>query len=55
MAERDFSKFDRLWKVGKSRNCKFKVKAVRNSLDLINSDNFGVENIAKKITNRHGN
>ena len=34
----------------KSRNCKFKAKVIRNNLDLINSDNFGIEKIAKKIT-----
>ena len=49
IAERHFSKSDRLWKVGKSRNCKFKAKVIRNNLDLINSDNFGVEKNAKKI------
>ena len=39
-AERDFSKFDHLSKVQKSHNCKFKAKAIRNSMRLINSDNF---------------
>ena len=45
-----FSKFDRLLKVGKSHNCKLKAKAIRNSLNLVNKDNFEVEKIAKKIT-----
>ena len=47
--ERDFSKFDCLWKIGKSRNSKFKRKVIRNSLDLISGDNFGVEKIAEKV------
>ena len=49
-AERDFSKFDQLLKAGKSRNCKFKRKAIRSSINLINSDNFQVEKIVKKVT-----
>ena len=36
-------------KVGKSRNHKFKTKARRASINLINSDNFKVEKIEKKI------
>ena len=48
IVEREFSKFDCLLKVGKSCNRMFKVKDIRNSINLINSDNFEVEKIAKK-------
>ena len=50
IAEGDFLRFDRLAKVGKSRKQKFKAKAIRNSMNLINSDNFGIEKIAKMVT-----
>ena len=49
IAKRDFSRSCQLLKVGKSRNCKFKAKAIRNSLNLISSDNFEVEKIVKKV------
>ena len=49
-AERDFSKLDHLLKVGKSRNHQFKTKARRTGMNLIDSDNFKVEKIVKKIT-----
>ena len=35
MAERDFSKFDCLSKVGKNCNCKCEAKVIRNSMNLI--------------------
>lgn len=37
-------------KVGKSRNHQFKTKARRTGMNLIDSDNFKVEKIVKKIT-----
>ena len=50
IAERDLLKFDRLAKVGKSRNQKIIAKALRISINLINNDKFEVEKIAKKVT-----
>ena len=50
IAERDLLKFDRLAKVGKSRSQKIKAKATKISINLINSDKFEVEKIAKKVT-----
>ena len=49
IAERDLLKFDRLSKVRKSCNRKFKAKAIRNSMNIINRDNLEVEKIEKKI------
>ena len=50
MAGRDFSKYDRLSKVEKSRNRKFIAKAIRSRMNFINSDNFDTGKIAKEIT-----
>ena len=48
IAERDFPTFDRLSKVGKNCNCLFKAKTIRNTMNLINSDNFKVEKYCEK-------
>ena len=50
IAEKDYSKSHRLSKVAKSRNPKVKAKAIRNSMNLINSDNFEAEKKLQKIT-----
>ena len=49
IVERNFSKFDQIWKVERSCKYKFKAKAIRNCMNLIDSDNFEVGKIAKKI------
>ena len=50
ITEIDFSKFDRLAKVSKSRNRKFTAKGIRDSMVLFKSDNVKVDRPTKKIT-----
>ena len=50
ITERDFSKFDQLAKVAKSRNRKFTTKGIRHSMVLFKSDNVKVDRLTKKIT-----
>ena len=50
ITERDFSKFDRLAKVAKSRNRKFTAKGIRDGMVLFKSDNVKVDRLTKKKT-----
>ena len=50
ITEIDFSKFDRVAKVAKSRNRKFTAKGIRDSMVLFKSDNVKVDRLTKKIT-----
>ena len=50
ITERNFSKFDRLAKVAKSRNHKFTAKCIRDSMILFKTTNMKVDKLTKQIT-----